>query len=44
VHNISPEALLSATIEDWLSSQKGDFTDAANYVLKKNAELYRRLA
>ena len=44
LHGISLEALLSANIEKWLSEQKSDFTDAANYVLKKNAELYQRLA
>ncbi|MBE9199631.1 MULTISPECIES: DNA-binding protein [unclassified Nodularia (in: cyanobacteria)] len=44
LHGISLEELLSARIEEWLSDQKSDFTDAANYVLKKNAELYRRLA
>jgi hypothetical protein len=44
VHGISVEALLCASIEDWLSSPKSDFTQAAEYVLQKNAELYRRLA
>ncbi|MDB9372931.1 DNA-binding protein [Nodularia sphaerocarpa] len=44
LHGISLEALLTANIEKWLSEQKSEFTDAANYVLKKNAELYRRLA
>lgn len=43
-HGISLEALLCVSIEEWLSYQKSDFTDAANYVLKKNAEFYRRLA
>lgn len=44
VHGIPAEALLRASIEDWLSSPESDFTQAAEYVLKKNAELYRRLA
>jgi hypothetical protein len=44
VHGISLEELLRVSIEEWLSYEKSDFTDAANYVLKKNAELYRRLA
>ncbi|HEY9799206.1 MAG TPA: DNA-binding protein [Leptolyngbyaceae cyanobacterium] len=44
LHGVSLEAMLSASIEEWLSEQKSDFNDAANYVLKKNAELYRRLA
>jgi antitoxin FitA len=43
-NNISPKELLRATIEDWLNYPKSDFEQAANYVLQKNAELYRRLA
>jgi antitoxin FitA len=41
---VSPEDLLRANIEDWLARPKDEFTEAASYVLKKNAELYRRLA
>ncbi|NJK40009.1 MAG: DNA-binding protein [Oscillatoriales cyanobacterium RM2_1_1] len=44
VHGIATEVLLKASLEDWLSLQKGDFVNAADYVLLKNAELYRRLA
>lgn len=44
VHGIALELLLKASLEDWLNSQKSEFVDAANYVLTKNAELYRRLA
>jgi len=44
VHGIATEVLLKASLEDWLSLQKGDFVNAADYVLTKNAELYRRLA
>ena len=44
VQGIPLEVLLRSSLEDWLSSQKADFVDAANYVLKKNAELYQRLA
>lgn len=44
VHGIALEVLLKAGLEDWLNSQKSEFVDAANYVLTKNAELYRRLA
>jgi predicted transcriptional regulator len=44
VHGIATEVLLKASLEDWLNLQKGDFVNAADYVLKKNAELYRRLA
>ncbi|MEI3652564.1 MAG: DNA-binding protein [Dolichospermum lemmermannii FEM_B0920] len=42
-NGISPEELLRATIEDWLNYPKSDFEQAANYILKKNSELYRRL-
>jgi hypothetical protein len=41
---IDPEELLHASIVEWLASPKDDFAQAAAYVLKKNAELYRRLA
>jgi predicted transcriptional regulator len=40
----SPEDLLCANIEDWLTCPNKEFAQAADYVLKKNAELYRRLA
>ena len=40
---ISTEELLSASVEDLLNHPKSDFTEAANYVMQKNAELYRRL-
>ncbi len=44
LHGIEIEVLLKASLEDWLNAQKGEFVDAANYVLQKNAELYQRLA
>ena len=44
VHGIAPDVLLRAGLEDWLSCQKNDFIDAANYVVTKNTELYQRLA
>jgi antitoxin FitA len=43
-NHISPEDLLRASIEEWLTCPKNDFAKTASYVLKKNAELYRRLA
>ncbi len=43
-HDIAIEVLLKVSLEDWLNLQKGDFVNAADYVLKKNAELYQRLA
>jgi predicted transcriptional regulator len=44
VHGIAIEVLLKASLEDWLNLQKDDFVNTADYVLAKNAELYRRLA
>ena len=41
---VTPEDLLRAGIEEWLRGPRADFASAADYVLKKNAELYRRLA
>ena len=41
---VSPEDLVRANIEGWLGASNDEFNQAASYVLKKNAELYRRLA
>jgi hypothetical protein len=41
---VPPEELVRASIEEWLSRPKDDFIRAADYVLRKNAELYRQLA
>lgn len=41
---LPPEALIEARVEAWLADDEKSFEEAANYVLKKNAELYRRLA
>ena len=43
-NGISIEELLRASIEDWLSYPKSEFVEASSYVLKKNAQLKRRLA
>lgn len=43
-HGIALEVLLRSSLEDWLNSQKSEFVNAADYVLMKNAELYKRLA
>ncbi|MBD2472370.1 DNA-binding protein [Nostoc sp. FACHB-145] len=40
----SPEVLLSAFLEDLLNHPKNEFNQAASYLLRKNAELYLRLA
>jgi len=41
---ISPEELAGASLEQWLTRPREDFLEGAGHVLKKNAELYRRLA
>ncbi len=40
----TPEELLREGVEEWLSQPQREFSEAAAYVLQKNAELYRRLA
>ena len=39
-YGVSLDVLLRSSLEDWLSSQKNDFVNVADYVLAKNAELY----
>jgi antitoxin FitA len=41
---VTPEDLARARLEEWLQGPHEDFLGAAQYVLQKNAELYRRLA
>lgn len=41
---ISPEELLVLSVEEKLSDLNVQFEQAADYVLTKNAELYKRLA
>lgn len=42
--DITPEDLVRVSIDELLSRPDEDFQTAVDYVLKKNAELYRRLA
>lgn len=42
--NVSPEQLLVLSIEEKLAQLDEEFRSSADYVLKKNADLYRRLA
>ena len=42
--NVTIAELARAAINDLLTRQDGDFERAAERVLKKNSELYRRLA
>jgi hypothetical protein len=41
---LTPEEFLRQRVEQLLETPEGEFRSAAEYVLKKNAELYRRLA
>lgn len=41
---VVPEELVQVSIEELLSRPETDFEQAVDYVLAKNAELYRRLA
>jgi predicted transcriptional regulator len=41
---VSPEDLVRVSLEELLSRPDEAFQGAAAYVVKKNAELYRRLA
>jgi hypothetical protein len=40
----SPEELLRASVEELLARPDAEFEHALEYVLRKNQELYRRLA
>ncbi|MFQ6114183.1 MAG: CopG family transcriptional regulator [bacterium] len=41
---VKPEELILSSLQEKLANLDSDFTDAMKYVLKKNAELYKRLA
>lgn len=41
---VSMEELVRVSVEDMLTQPEDQFRKAAQYVLKKNAELYKRLA
>jgi antitoxin FitA len=41
---VSPEELARAGLEEWLAGPRDDFRNAAEYVPRKNAVLYGRLA
>jgi len=41
---VKPEELVLSSLQEKLANLDSDFTDAIRYVLKKNAELYKRLA
>ncbi len=41
---IEPEMLVRASIEELLNKPEAEFAKAIEYILKKNADLFRRLA
>ena len=41
---LEPEQLLAASVDDLIGQPDSDFDDAAQRILSKNRELYRRLA
>ena len=41
---VSPEALAAAAVQDMVAQGDADFAKVAERVLKKNRDLYRRLA
>jgi len=43
-YRVAPEDLVRASIEELLARPEEEFKQALEYVLDKNAELYRRLA
>jgi hypothetical protein len=43
-YGIEPEELVRASIEELIARPEEDFRRALDFVLNKNAELYRRLA
>jgi predicted transcriptional regulator len=43
-HNVTPEDLVRASVEELVASPEEAFQDALDYVLQKNEKLYQRLA
>jgi antitoxin FitA len=43
-HSVSPEQLAILSIEEKLAQIEEDFRGSAQYVLRKNSDLYRRLS
>jgi len=41
---VEPSALARAAVADLLNRESPDFDEAAQYILRKNQELYKRLA
>ncbi|WP_159788941.1 DNA-binding protein [Sodalinema gerasimenkoae] len=43
-YGVATDVLWKASLDDWLNVQQDNFDNAADYVLAKNAQLYRCLA
>ena len=43
-YQLTPEELLLVSLEELLARPEDEFHNAVSYVLKKNADLYQRLA
>ncbi|MGO9118725.1 MAG: ribbon-helix-helix protein, CopG family [Desulfomonilaceae bacterium] len=43
-YGISPEELVRASVDQLVEGPEAEFKKAADYVLKKNEQLYQRLA
>ena len=43
-HNISTEELIRASVQELVSTPEEQFESSLDYLLEKNAELYKRLA
>jgi hypothetical protein len=41
---VSAEEMARRALEEWLARSDEEFSRATDYVMRKNAELYRRLA
>ncbi len=43
-HRVAPEDLVRASVEELVASPQEAFQETLDYVLKKNEDLYKRLA
>ena len=43
-HNVAPEDLVRASVEELVASPEESFQEALDYILQKNETLYKRLA
>jgi predicted transcriptional regulator len=43
-HNVAPEDLVRASVEELVASPEGSFHEALDYILQKNETLYKRLS